>query len=443
MFSRKIFWYVAALLLLSSRVPASAQTTGSDRPFRMALFGAQRSEKVPQTLDVSAFLLEAYDDNLFATLGPADPNTKPVSGFYTMLTPGVNYRLAHPRFQVGITEASALGYYPDVSQVKSISHNLGAGFSAQTGRGTTVLLNQTVAYSPSYLYGLFPKGSNVSPGDITPDAPNYAVNDVESYSYGTTATVSHGLSSRMTALAGGNYRYTNFTRETAAQQDLESEGLDGQLSYKQNRNLAFRFAYHYLTGNVAYGGRVHANENRVEGGISYSRPLSPSRSMTLAFNLGSSAVSSNDAPAELQVPDRLFRASADASIDYPFARSWRTHGAFRRGLEFIPGLAQPVYANGVMAGLEGLLHRRLEIGFAGGYSQGRSALTVAATQYDTYNASAYAQYALTSSTAIHVEYFYYSYDFVGDVLVISGGPQRLQRNGVRVGLRLLVPAFRG
>lgn len=410
----------------------------------MSLFGPHETERVPQALDVSAYMLEAYDDNLFATLGPVvDPNARPVSGFYTMLMPGVDYRLTRRAFRLAVTEMSALGYYPDLHEVKSISHNLGAGFSAEAGKRTTILVNQTVAYSPSYLYGLFPKGSTVSPGDTAPDAPNFAVNDVQSYSYGTVATVSQGLSSRVTALVGGTFRYTDFTHETLAQQDQQSEGLDGQLSYQRSRNLGLRVGYHYLTGNVAYGGTVHADENRIDGGISYSRPLSASRSMTVVFNVGGSAVDSSDAPAELHVPDRLLRASADASIDYPFARSWSTRGAFRRGLEFIPGLAQPVYANGVTAGLDGLLHRRVEIGFSGGYSQGRSALSAASTQYDTYNASARVQYALNTSTAFNVEYVYYFYDFTGDVLVTSGAPQRLQRNGVRFGLRLLLPAFRG
>ena len=74
--------------------------------------------------------------------------------------------------------------------------------------------------------------------------------------------------------------------------------------------------------------------------------------MKFSFNVGSSAVSSTGASPELQLPDRLYRASGDASIDYPFARFWKAR-CFRRGLEFVPGLVQPVYANGVTAGLEG------------------------------------------------------------------------------------------
>lgn len=443
MFTKRIFRFVTGVLLCSSSVPALAQTTGSARPFRGGLFGAQRPQKSSQSLDVSAFVLEAYDDNLFATLGgTVDPRSRPVEGFYSMLLPGVDYRLSNRRFQVAVTGLSALGYYPDVREVRSISHNLAAGFSAQAGRKTTILLNQAASYSPSYLYGLFPGKPDVTPGEPLPDSPNYAVNDVESYSYFTTAAISHQLSSRMTAVIGGNYRFTDFTHETITQRDLTSKGGDGQFSYQKTRNLALRLSYHFLTGNLGYGGSVDTDENRLEGGISFSRPLSASRRMNFTFNVGSSVVDPNVADPNLQVPDRLYRASADGSIDYPFARSWVVRGSFRRGLEFVPGLAQPVYANGVTTGLDGLLGRRLEIGVAGSYSQGRSALTPAASQFDTYSGSARLQYALANSTAIHVEYLYYFYDFLGDVLVLSGAPPRMERNGVRVGLRFFVPALK-
>jgi hypothetical protein len=433
---------VAAALMLSICPPATAQT-GSERPFHGQLFGSHQTQASPQALDISAYALEAYDDNLFATLGPVDPTSRPTGGFYTMLSPSVEYRLSERRFQVGIAGVSALGYYPDVHQVQSISHNFAGGFTAKPATNTTILLNQTASYSPSYLSGLFPHGSNVSPGDTLPDSPNYAVNDVESYSYGTTATITHGLTERASAQFGGNYRYTNFTHETLAQQDQQIEGFDSLVSYQRSRNIALRLSYHYLTGNVAYGGRVRSDENRLAGGISHSRAVSASRQMIMAFNVGSSALSSGNAPAALQVPDRLYRVSADASLDYPFARFWRLRGDFRRGLELVPALAQPVYANSVNTGLDGLLSRRIEIGFGGGYSQGRSALSAAGSQYDTYTGSARFEFALTNNAALHVEYFYYFYDFVGDVLVVSGAPQRLQRNGARVGLRLFVPAFRG
>ena len=444
MFARSLSSFVVGALFVADCMPVAAQTTGSARPFHGALFGVHSAQNSTQKLDVSAMLLQAYDDNVFATLGSnVAPGSGQVSGFFNMLQPAVDYRLTHARVQVGLTGASAMGYYPQFHELKSISHTAGAGVALDVARKATVFLNQTAAYSPSYLYSLFPGSIEMSPGDPAPDAPNYAVNDVESFSYGTTARFSYGLTQRMSASVGGNYQYTDYVHETSVRQDLISHGLDGQLSYQRTRNLSFRAVYRYTAGNLSYGSTGSADEHGLEGGISYSRPLSATRSATFSFSLGSSAASTISASIGPQFPDRLYRASADAAFDYEFALAWRASGRYRRGFEFVPGLAQPVFTDGFSAALEGLLKPRVEIGLMASYSQGASALSAAASQFNTNSASVRLQYALTSSTAIHVEYVYYFYDFLGDVTLVSGAPPRMQRNAVRAGLRLLFPAFRG
>jgi hypothetical protein len=444
MFARRLSSFVAGALLVAGCVPVAAQTTGSARPFHGALFGPKRADNSTQNLDLSLLAVEAYDDNVSASLGgTVDPNQRQVGGYFSMLQPSVDYRWKGRRTQIGISGASAFNYYPQLRSIKSISHTVGAGLSVQLAKRSALLLNQTAAYSPSYLYGLFPTGGEVAPGDAIPAAPNYSINDVESYTYGTTATFSHGITQRMSASLGGNYRYTDFVHETALQRDATSQGLDAQLSYQRTRNVAIQSRYHYTTGNLGYGGSTATDEHGLEGGVSYSRPLSATRRVTFTFNVGLSMVSTTGATAGVQLPDSLYRASGDADFDYQFALSWRASGTFRRGLEFVPGLAQPVFTNGVTSTVEGLLSRRVEITLSAGYSQGRSAIMAAASQFDTYNGSARLQYALSNSTAIHVEYLYYFYDFLGDALLVPGAPPRMQRNGVRIGLRLLIPALKG
>src|SRR3954447_5625992 len=106
MFARSLSSFVAGALLVAGCLPAAAQTTGSARPFHGSLFGTHESANSTQKLDVLALVLEAYDDNLFATLGSTvDPRSKQAGGFYTMLQPGINYTLNHRRVQIGVTEA--------------------------------------------------------------------------------------------------------------------------------------------------------------------------------------------------------------------------------------------------------------------------------------------------------------------------------------------------
>lgn len=443
MFSTKILSFASAVLLAAGCLPAAAQTTGSSRPFRGALFGANRADNSTQRLDVSVTLLEAYDDDVFGTTGAGqvNPGTRQLGGYFSMLQPTLDFRWAGRRAQFAATEASALGYYPQLGEVRSISHTGGVGVSVQFARRTTLFLNQSAAYSPSYLFGLFPSTAGPAPGDAIAAAPNYSVNDVESYAYATSARLSHGVSRRVTVSAGGDFRYTDFVHNSDIQRDLKSRGLDGELSYQGTRNTTVRLRYHYLTGNLGLGVDTSTNEHGLDVGMSYSRPLSATRRALFGFSIGSSAVRAVDAPADSQIP-RLYRASGDAMLGYQFA-SWEARGSYRRGLEFVPGLAEPVFTNGVTADIQGLLARRLDVTLSAGYSQGASALTLNSLRFDTYRGSVRFQFALAKSAAIHAEYLYYLYDFLGNVQLPFGASPRMERNGVRVGLRLLIPALRG
>ena len=444
MFSSKCLPFATAVLLAAASVPAAAQTTGSSRPFRGALFGANRVDNSNQRLDISVLLVEAYDDDVFGTTGGSqvNPGTRQIGGYFSMLQPTLQYRWKGRRAEFGVTEGSALGYYPQLGEVRSISHTGGAGVSIQLAPQTKVFVNGTAAYAPSYLFGLFPGTADPAPGEAIAAAPNYAVNDVESYAYGTTAVLSQGLSRRTTLSVGGDFSYTDFVHNTEVQRDLDSRGVNTELSYRGTRNTATRIRYHYLTGNLGYATGSTTVENGLDIGLSYSRPLSATRRALVSFSVGSSALATDGAPASVEVPRRLYRATAEAMLGYQFA-VWEARGSYRRGLEFVPGLVQPVFTDGVTADLTGLVTRRLDLGLSAGYSQGASALTRNTMNFDTTRASVRVQFALARSAAVHAEYLYYFYNFHGDVGLPPGASPRLQRNGVRVGLRLLIPALRG
>ena len=67
---------MSGVLLLASCVPAAAQTTGSSRPFQGALFGPTAKKASSTSLDISGFLLEAYDDLARGFVTP-DPQEVP------------------------------------------------------------------------------------------------------------------------------------------------------------------------------------------------------------------------------------------------------------------------------------------------------------------------------------------------------------------------------
>src|SRR5690349_14484969 len=103
----KQFLSFACGALLATCLPAAAQTTASSRPFRGALFNANRVDNAGRKLDISVSLLQAYDDDVLGTTGGSPSAlTRPVGGYFSMVQPSVDYQWRGRRIQMGLSEAS-------------------------------------------------------------------------------------------------------------------------------------------------------------------------------------------------------------------------------------------------------------------------------------------------------------------------------------------------
>jgi hypothetical protein len=138
------------------------------------------------------------------------------------------------------------------------------------------------------------------------------------------------------------------------------------------------------------------------------------------------------------VESRFDRVSGQMSLGYEFGRSWRTSASYRRGLEYIAGLNQPVFSDSVTTSLDGLITRRLDATVSAGYSSGASAQNRGGLTFDTYTGSSVLRFAITRSFAAFTDYVYYDYKTRGVALLPVGIPRQLHRNTVRAGLTLNV-----
>jgi hypothetical protein len=427
--------------------PAWAQSAASSRPFR-GLFGGTTTAASRQALNFTVDLSEAHDDDVLSVGGPSiTPDSPPMSGFYSMLTAGADYRRQGRRVQIGLNASSGLRYYDQLKTVQNVSSSLGAGVSTTLPGRIKWLVNQTVAYSPSYLYGLFPAAPAEAPGGLPASAaPSYAVNDISSYSYGTSTTFSHGVARRGSLTVGANLMRTDFVHQVAGRSDMLSYGARVEYAHGTSRNTSARVAYRFQGGDSGFGLGSTTVEHGVEIGMQSSRPLSASRRVSFTLALGPStvtvpAVAIGELPGQAGTADRqLYRLAGSAGVQYQFGRSWQARASYNRGLEYVPGLQGPVLTGGVSTSVDGLLSRRIDLSLSGGYSDGSSALRTAST-YTTYTGDARLRYALTRSWAMYVQYLYYFYDFRGTTL-LPGLPQGLERNAVHAGLTLWLPVLK-
>ena len=410
------------------------------------LYGRKLEEKTAHALDVSGTVVEAYDDDVYADGGaPINPGQQQAAGYYSMFQANSNDDWKGKRSHVGATGGATMRYYQEDQTVQWTNFTGGLGFSSQLSTRTSVFANQTASYSPSYFYRLFPTADVPTPGAVAPPAPDYTVPGASSasYSYSTTATLSHSFGPRAALSGQADYGYTDFVENSVALRDSKTYGVRGDYSRNMSRNTVARFGYRYRNGDVGFGaatGRPTV-EHGLDVGVDYSRPLSATRRATFAFSVGSSAVSLPDSTLG-ELRGQVYRAIGSAKFGYQFSRAWQATTSYRRGLDYVPGLSQPVFTDGLSAVVNGLFNQRWDFTAQAGYSSGEPAYFTQTATYKTYTGDVRLRYALTRLWAIQAEYLYYFYDFNGALVVPQDSPPQLERNGVRVGVTWWIPALR-
>ena len=159
-----------------------------------------------------------------------------------------------------------------------------------------------------------------------------------------------------------------------------------------------------------------------------------------AFAIGP-VQTSVDGPVLSVVEGRLYRLQGDASVEYQFRPNWRATGSYRRGVEYLAVLAEPVFADGARVELAGLITSRMDVSAKSGYATGASAIYRGTQNLDTYTAEVRIRYALTRSSALYSEYFYYYYDLRGQARLAPDLPSVFKQHAIRAGLMLAVRAL--
>jgi hypothetical protein len=176
-------------------------------------------------------------------------------------------------------------------------------------------------------------------------------------------------------------------------------------------------------------------------GIDHNQRISATRRVSLTARLGLSGLDYPRNELGLITFQRQYRTFGKAELSYPFNQTWMVTAKIERGLEYATDLPTPVVSNGATASLTGLLTRRVDVTVSGGYATGESILNRDALFFDTYTGDLRVRYAVSRTVAFFAEYVYYYYVFQNGTLLL-GIPPGLERNGVRAGLTLWMPALR-
>jgi hypothetical protein len=335
-----------------------------------------------------------------------------------------------------------LRHYAELGDTRSVGHGAGVGLSLQIPRHTTLIVNQSAAYSPTYLSGLFPTSADIEPGDAGTTAADYSIGGLESYTYTRAVSLQHTLSTRASLAFSGTFDYTERLDETELWKDVSAHSMRGQYSRQVSRKTALTGQYHYRSGEFGYAGLERTTEHGLEVGVTHTYRLSATRRVDLRFNFGASRADVPELIEGVAVMRRRYLGTGEAGIEYPIGRFWTVRGNFRRGIGYVVDIPEPVLSTGAVVGLDGYVTRRLDMTISAGYTSGDSLMNRGVLAFDTYTGNARVRWAWARNLATYAEYLYYFYDFRTGSQALIGFPSGLERNGVRVGMTMWMPTLR-
>jgi hypothetical protein len=412
----------------------------SARPYR-SLFGGVSSGTDRDNDWMMFTITEAYDQNVLGDVNAPIQQALERGGVFTELTAEMNYRATGRRVQFASTGGTNFRYYGDQDRLLGVGHHVGAGLTITLSPQTSLSLNQTAAYSPSYLYGLFAAIAAPGPGQVNV-ASNYAVNDNPSYNYGTDVTLTQHFGARNTFVAHTGGQYVDFVHSAAqapgvaSYRNLLSYDAGGMFMRGISRDLTFNLGYTFRRAEYLDGS--FPTEQDMNVGFQYNRPLSKTRRTYLRVNTGSVMLHAPAPGDPIGVLRPQYRLAGDVVLGRDFGRTWQAQGGYSRGVGFIEGLSTPVLTDGITATTSGLVTPRINVLMTAAYSVGQPTIRNESHGLTTDTADARVSFAVNRTWAFFVEYLYYFYDFSNEV-VPAGAPPRVARNSARVGLMLWAP----
>ena len=231
----------------------------------------------------------------------------------------------------------------ELQQLQSDEPHGWARVSRRSSRGgRRCLSNQTVAYSPSYLYGLFPADVTPAPVTVPPPAPDYRP---ATRSRTRTRTTAYGLTHRVTRRGSLSATCEVFVHGLPAR---DRDGARSErrtacsASFAQNVTPQHRrgVGYRYRSGDFGFGAtdvghrarprrgrRLHA---AAVGNAARRRSASPwvrRRSRAAAVEFG----------RRLRAR-AVYRTAREMRVRLSVQPKLAGEGSYRRGLDYVPGL---------------------------------------------------------------------------------------------------------
>lgn len=437
-----------AVMLATCAVPVRAQ----DSTPRGFLFGAGGNDvnsrnSLSLSLDMSA---SSISDSGVATQAPVGNADFLVDGFTSQWLGTADYARSRRRTQLQASAVTSFRYSSSLGRVSPISDSGNLSWAIRLPWRSVLRLGSGVAYAPAYLYELFPVGSSADAAQTITANPDYRILQANSSTYAGRASFNVGAVTTPHVSASVGFARTEFAQDVVTQPNLST--TEARVQFTDPVSSSTGWSIEYAHSTATYGIDGVTDEDRISASVEYSYAVSRSRRLRFRLNVGPgilhmpassvfASLSSLELPPDQSATGQNIRISqleTDASVEGDFGR--RVHGSinYRRGVEYVALLSEPVSENAVYFEVGGLITRRIDWLTSAGYATGATVLNVSAEGLTTNTEEVRMRYALSRSVAVYAEYLHYSYDFKDQIGIAPGLPNVFNRNEIRFGGMLIV-----
>lgn len=412
------------------------------RPYR-GLFGGPISPDTPQSLVLGGSLYGGYDDNVAAGATGTQGGNKRLQQSGSFL--GGAATLAYSLQKVGERSTFSLGsglqlgaYAFDGDNYFVPNGHVEAGFSTSLSQRTRLSASHAVIYTYNQRFLLFPALTGEDDDGALIGDPDLEVYQRSAVRQASNVNLSYNINSRASLHASYTYGTVNFTE--GSNQDWHRQHVTGgyQQRLTEHATLHLGYGYHTSTNNDVEDGSNAVQD--INAGVSYSRALSISRRTSISFGTGT-AISSVESLDDNGGTRQRLHMLGNVALNHEIGRTWTAQAAYRRGFIFREEFNEPFFTDAASVSVGGLVNRRVSLSAQARWSFSRIDQS-GRNHHKGVAASATANYAINRFVAAFARYVYYQYDFGEDIVIETGLPRALDRQGVRVGLTATLPLIR-
>jgi hypothetical protein len=229
----------------------------------------------------------------------------------------------------------------------------------------------------------------------------------------------------------GKYAYRG-ARGRGDKDRFGRQSYGGQLNHTLSKGLGVHMGY--MRRDVITADESLGSLHVIDIGASYNRALSFSRRTSVSFSTGSTGIRRNE--------QLMLRARGHVQLTHEIGRTWSAFAGYHRSVVQSEVWDDVVEADGVTAGVGGLVNRRLQLSFTARGVLGRTGVQPDAPGFDSVRTALSAGYALHRLVNLMAVYGYYHHKFDDPSQLAINLPSRLDRQIVRVGVTVWFPVFK-